>query len=150
VLRTTILALLFTFGLAAQGARVVLINIPVQTRQPGVISSPTVDIPADASGIVRIIADIPPADYADTANAFWIRLYQLDPSLQTWREVTSIHWEGGNRTDPELGVNPMPYSSLDIAAYKGRQMRVELDLQTRMRVGGQIDLGPTWPTDPHP
>jgi hypothetical protein len=126
----------------------ILISAPAQQRGPGVIITPSIDIASDAVGVMRIIAIIATNDYIDTANSFWLRIYQMDPAIQVWREMAGIKWNGGAVDDPELGINPMPYSAFEVTPYRGRSLRAELDIPIRMRVGAQVELTPNWPTGP--
>jgi hypothetical protein len=98
----------------------VLRNIPVQQRGPGVVVSPSVTVDVDATGYLRVIADIPATDYADTQNSMTLRLYQLHPTSQSWVVIAGTNWVGGDRTDRELGVNPMPYVTLDSSVQEPR------------------------------
>ena len=131
--------------IAAQEPRTALVSIPTTQRQ-GSFQSGTFDVPGDATGVVRLVADIPSdAEYADPANSLWIRIYYFDTATSTWRVTASAKWVGGEHVDPDLGVNPRPYVAIRIEPFQGKSVRVEVDMPTRIRVGATLDIGPNWP-----
>lgn len=132
----------------AQEPRTVITELP-RAQRLGVTQTGTIDIPSDAVGVLRFVVDLPTAQYEDPANALYYQLYRFDPTLGTWRFVAGGHWQGGRRTDPEQGLNPMPYLQMDLANFRGQQLRAEIDSTGSVRAGMKVDTGPTWMVDPH-
>lgn len=130
-------------ALEAQEVRTVLVNVPITQRQ-GVFQSTSWDVPTNATGVIRMRIDIADADYVDTANSLKLRFYWLD-AQGVWRVSSTNNWQGGAVTDPELGVNPRPYTALRIEDYRGRSVKAEAEVPNRMRVGLTIDIGDDWP-----
>ena len=110
------------------------------TQRQGSFQTSSVVVTELTTGLLRITADIPDADYLDLANSLWLRLYFIDPITQAWRVLTSTNWVGGPVIDPELGINPRPSIAIDTANYLGLTIRGELDIPVRMRIGCTIDL----------
>lgn len=142
----TLALLLWSLSAFAQEPRTVLTSLSPTQRQ-GVIQTGSALIPTDATGYLRILADIPDSDYLNTDNKLWLRIYRFDVSTQTWKFVAghtpSEPWVGGPTNDPELGENWRPYAIFNAANFRGQQLRAELDVPTRMRIGVVVDIGPT-------
>lgn len=84
---------------------------------------------------VRITAQIPTADYEDVANSLRLSIYRFDTLSSTWKLVAGASWSGGRLDHPDLGLNPLPHFRFDVDDLLGQQIRGELDVPVRMRVG---------------
>ena len=122
---------------AAQETVTVVASLPQQQRQ-GSFQTSTYTVPADATGDLRIRMSINAADYENTANTMQFRIYVLFD--QVWRVYVSRGWSGGRIDDPEFGVNPDPFISTSLNLIRGRQIRGEIDLPNRMRVGCTVEV----------
>lgn len=114
-------------------------TLPQQQRQ-GTYQTASYTVPADATGYVKIVMNINTADYENTANSLQFRIYWLD--VDTWKLYVGGGWVGGRVDDWELGVNPMPAVETNIEPLRGKQVRGEIDIPNRMRVGCTVDVRP--------
>lgn len=137
-----ILAVLVGAPMAAQAQEIVAVaDIPTTQRQ-GSIQSSSYTVPVDATGWIRLVADISQvSEYEDTGKSLTLRIYDLRAGV--WTETDKARWRGGRYVDPELGTNPMPYVEIYAPHWAGRTLRVELDVPARMRVGAQLQTSPT-------
>lgn len=113
----------------------VRIDVPEQQRQ-GVFVSPSWTIPPESTiGMLTIRATMPQADFDNPDTRLVLRIYALDPVLGTWRKVAGGEWAGGR---PPLDPNDPPALAefaFNYASYRGLEVRGELEVPVRMRVG---------------
>lgn len=117
----------------------ILASVSTSQRQ-GLFQSPSWAIPLDATGYVRVVADISTADYEDTRNSATLKLTELVKG--EWRTIMSSKWTGGRMAVSDIGVNPMPSIMTGLESLRGRTVRLEIEVQTRMRVGGSVETSP--------
>ena len=111
-----------------------------RAQRVGVYQLASVTIPSTVPyDNLRVTADISNADYADTANQIRVNLYRFDSADGVWKFMAGTLWTGGNRTDPELGVNPRPYIALPADAIAGKQLRGELEITQQMNIGCVVE-----------
>jgi len=115
------------------------------TQQQGLLTSGSIVVPSDAVGNLTFTAIIPDSDYLDSKNKIWFRLYRWDTNELVWKFVAGHSpdepWVGGAKSDPELGLNYRPYISTNAEYIRGQQLRAEVDIPIRMRVGVIVELG---------
>jgi hypothetical protein len=90
------------------------------------------DVPVNASftdGIVILRADIESAAYVDKSN--WLRIATYADGVFAGAMV----WTGGPYTDEDGNVNPMPTLSFPVSKFRGKAVRVELDVAKQQTVG---------------
>lgn len=120
----------------------VLITAPRAQRQ-GVEVTPSITVPQTATGQIELVGDIRPQDYVDPSKSLKLRVYMMDGGI--WREILSFGWQGiaGGYIGPDGEVNPMPSVALRPAeAFRGRELRLEIEVPVRMSVGGVMQLSP--------
>lgn len=134
-------ALVLASVVSAQAQEIVAVtDIPTSQRQ-GSFTSTSYTVPVDATGYVRVRADMASAEYENTANSLVIRMYVLGGD-NVWRVSMGVKWIGGRMEDPELGVNPMPSISTNLVEFRGKTVRLEMEVPVRMRVGAVIETSP--------
>ena len=138
-----ILALAFVVCLSvsafAQELVTVVASLPQQQRQ-GSFQTGSYTVPLDAVGDVRIRLNISTADYDKVGHKLYYRIYVFDSVSGIWKVYLGGAWISGHVEDPELGTNPAPSVSTNMEQLRGRLVRGEIDLPTRVRVGATVEV----------
>ena len=110
------------------------------TRPPrqGTNTSSSFDVSTTANEVV-VRADIHPDDYTVMANSLTLSVEVFDEARQVWRFERGLTWQGGNSTT-KSGFNAPPSKFLDSAEYRGKTVRVVLDVPSPMRIGAVVDV----------
>jgi len=118
----------------------VRVTIPQQQRQ-GVYQSPSYRV-LDGTQKLLLRLQIPAADYENPANTVTLRFYWLDPATQTWRQIGSALWSGGRYVDEDGVVDPDVIMEVGVSAYIAQEIRAEIEVPNRMRIGGTVETIP--------
>jgi hypothetical protein len=144
-MRTAVLAAVLAMsavvgGAAQQGVGTVIVTLSEQQRNAGVYLTPSWTVPADAIGTLNIRAEIPTADYEEPTNRLVVRIYALLED-GTWRRIGGNDpdgWTGGRLIGLDGTINPPHEFGIGVHNYRGRQLRGEVEVFTRMRVGATL------------
>lgn len=137
-------AIVVGFALPAQAQYVETVVRTIATQQrDGVVTSPSYTVPADATGGLRLRLNIPTSDYENVANSCTLTLYRLEGGV--WRVSGRTTWQGGHVDffDEDTGlivVNPAPFVGTELTSVRGMDIRAELEVPTRMRIGASVIL----------
>lgn len=115
-----------------------LVTLQQQQRQ-GSFQTGSHVVPADARGTLIVRPQIDAGDFTDTSKTVWMRLYRFDAPSQVWVQVVSARWfaqADGNHSNPD----EHPSLSTAIEPLRGQQIRGEVDIPSRMRVGCIVEL----------
>lgn len=123
----------------AQESVTVVASLPQQQRQ-GSFQTGSYTVPVDAVGDLRIKLDIGTSDYDEPGHTLYYRIYLFDAPAGVWKLYLGGAWISGHVEDPELGTNPAPSVSTNMEQLRGRLVRGEIDLPTRMRVGATVEI----------
>ena len=121
----------------------VVATIPTQQRQPdNPWESTDVVVPVDAVGFARIIADMNDTDYLDPTHTLVISIRERRAGVVDPVDIAGLTWTGGPVTDPELGVNPRPFTDIGLLQYRGRTLFARIQTNVRFRVGARLETSP--------
>ena len=127
-------------------AQILLATLPQQQRQ-GVFQTPSASVvsagtlvPGARFAEITISPVIDAPDFVDPANSLALRIYRLDPATSAWTVVGSMTWFG--RVGADI-TNPDQYplfSWSQPANWVTQDMRGEMDVPVRMRVGLRLEV----------
>lgn len=110
-----------------------------QSQRQGSFQTGSHVVPADATGSLVVRPQIDAGDFVDPAKSIWMRLYRFDGPTQTWVQVVGARWfgtPGANHSNPD----EHPLLATNIEQLRGQQIRGEVDIPVRMRVGCVVEL----------
>lgn len=110
-----------------------LLNV---ARRNGTVTSPVFNVPESVTGRFILNTDINAADFIDPTKSLECRIYVSSDNGATWQRSCGFGWRGGPYVS-RSGL-PSPCIVVDAADYAGKQVRVEIDMPSSLRVGIQI------------
>lgn len=116
----------------------ILVSLPSQQRQGSFLTGTHV-VTGDAAGTLCVHPVIEAADFADPTKSIFMRIYRFDVPSQTWIVVVAARWfgtPGANHSDRD----EHPVLAANIESLRGQQIRGEVDIPSRMRVGCTVEL----------
>ena len=112
-----------------------LTNLDQRNRQGNFIAGP-LTVPS-GTGRVRATAIIDPADYINPLTSI---TFGMDCFIDgAWRHVVSGKWKGGSYVDEDGNINPNPTVEVDMTAYVGQQIRMNVTVPVRISCGFELD-----------
>jgi hypothetical protein len=108
-----------------------------QSQRQGNFTSHSVTVPSGTDGACLLTPQIHAADFRNAALSFTYRIYRLEPSSGLWRMMVGSAWQGGgDPNDPDQ----LPAMDISASVLAGYEVRAELDVPERMRIGFAVDL----------
>lgn len=160
-MRSLVLALVFVLSLSgslmAQEPAPVLVTLQSQQRQ-GTFQTGSWTVPAQMTGSIRVTLQLDAAAHTDPTLSVWMRFYFLNDGGQ-WQFIKGARWTGDSGTVPGQMIGsslkvyvPDPANPTQALPgtpdFRGRQLRAEVDIPNRLRVGCVVDNPQRPLTDP--
>ena len=108
-----------------------------RTFRDGTSISSTATVPLDvADQVITLTADLSDADFVNPSLSFRFSLWVFDAAQGEWRHSVGASWVG----DPSNIDRPS--FTIAGASVAGKQVRFELSVPVRMRLGATLSLDP--------